>query len=595
MLVHRAALLPALALLAGCRAGDPLWLHADPASLDLGAVRVGERADARLSLINGGETTVDLRALVLLDGDEAVWGIDGDTADLFPAARTELWVRFAPDHVGVARARLEIQSDDPVEPALQVALVGTGEPADGNPAPGDDTGCPDTGCAPGDTGDTGDTGAACGDADGDGHDLCDPGGDCDDADPDAFPVLVGAGAGQAPDGSTAAPFATVADALAHLDDTCREVVLLDGTHTADVSWNGPELTLRGESTAAVLTPPAGRPALTVGDDGTVHLASLTLRGARSGADGGALRIEGGTATLTGVRAVDNQSGEDGGAIGLDDGNLVLDRCYFQGNTAVGDGGAVYAWGASVVDRGSTWIGNTARNGGALLAHEGALDVSDARFEGNAASWGGAVAARDVRELAVERATFVDNTAEWRGGGLALDDVHDGLVRNSVVQGGAAGEEGGAVAVSGCTSLVLANSTLLDNAAGGEGGALWIDTEPGCATYAWSNLVAWSSGWSGVWVAETAEASVAYTLGWGDKGAELDVPASADAGGNLVGDPRFAAFSNDGQANDDLSLGTDSPAIDAGPPDGTGPAGHQDWADADGSRNDRGHTGGPGAR
>ena len=74
---------------------------------------------------------------------------------------------------------------------------------------------------------------------------------------------------------------------------------------------------------------------------------------------------------------------------------------------------------------------------------------------------------------------------------------------------------------------------------------------------------------------------------------MSVPVDADGGNNLYEDPIFSLFIDDGAlVGDDLSLQSTSPAIDSGPQDGEGPAYYTTWNDADGSQNDRGHTGGP---
>ncbi len=82
----------------------------------------------------------------------------------------------------------------------------------------------------------------------------------------------------------------------------------------------------------------------------------------------------------------------------------------------------------------------------------------------------------------------------------------------------------------------------------------------------------------------------YTNLWGQPGALLTyrVPDPTGTAGNISADPLFVAFSDDGiWGNDDLCLAPGSPGIDAGDPD---PA----FNDDDGSRNDMGAFGGPGA-
>jgi hypothetical protein len=58
--------------------------------------------------------------------------------------------------------------------------------------------------------------------------------------------------------------------------------------------------------------------------------------------------------------------------------------------------------------------------------------------------------------------------------------------------------------------------------------------------------------------------------------------------NLNDNPLYVEYSADGDPdNDVLDLEAGSPAVDSGPSD-------SEWNDPDGSRNDRGATGGPGA-
>ena len=78
-----------------------------------------------------------------------------------------------------------------------------------------------------------------------------------------------------------------------------------------------------------------------------------------------------------------------------------------------------------------------------------------------------------------------------------------------------------------------------------------------------------------------------------------MPSTADIGLNTVVDPLFVSFTNNGNpSDDDLTLEMTSPAINSGPSSGV-PIGlngyYSDWADPDGSQNDRGYTGGSNAQ
>ena len=116
----------------------------------------------------------------------------------------------------------------------------------------------------------------------------------------------------------------------------------------------------------------------------------------------------------------------------------------------------------------------------------------------------------------------------------------------------------------------------------------MGSDTGTELLIWSNIIGWSDGESGLYSAEGIGVDAAWNLAYAtysgrDYAGELQEDES-----NLVANPLFVDFTDDGLiGNDDLALSEDSPAIDSGP-DRPG------WADTDGSQNDRGATGGPGA-
>ncbi len=625
--LHR---LPLLALVGCVGAVDAPDVQTMPATLDLGAVVVGETAVGELALVNQGSAIARIGAISLAHGPSEGWSLlSTDTTDLFPRATSRIQVAYTPTVEGASLTRLEIRSDDPDHPVLEVPLMAEGVGANdtgnvGEPAIDDDADGyteADGDCDDGDPTVHPDADEACDgvdrdcsgvvddlDTDGDGHSPCDLGGDCDDADPAAYPLVVAVAAADAPDGTVGAPYGTVAEALGHLDAVCRTLVLLPGTHTASVSVVDGPLTVRGAGdyvTEVIVTPPTGARGFAVGPDGQLTLERLTVQGARPAkVDGGAVYVEHGSATLNNVRVMDNQSSEDGGAIALEGGSLALSACVLEGNVAGEDGGALAASDAVVTDVGSRWTGNTASNGGASSIRDSDLTVDASTFEDNGADGSGGALRLRGGTVALERATFQGNAAGWRGGALSVEDDTGGTLRNLLVLGNRTDRDGGGLAVTGTPQgLVVANNTLVGNDAASRGGGLfveldhaeWGDDDDDASVYVGSNIVAWSGGTSGVWSAPDADISVVYTLGYGNAGTDLDLGVGSDAGGNLVGDPLFESFTNDGDpTNDRFTPDPSSPAVDAGPSNGEGPWGYQHWADADGSRNDRGYTGGPGA-
>ena len=191
-----------------------------------------------------------------------------------------------------------------------------------------------------------------------------------------------------------------------------------------------------------------------------------------------------------------------------------------------------------------------------------------------------------------------NVAGATGGGIsAVNLVTEGYLRNLLVRDNEAGTLGGGLAFTGSAAgIVVANSDFVSNTAPGEGAGVAIDVDEAAGLYLWSNLVVWSDGASGAYSRAGNGASVAYTIAYATtSGTDLAVAAGEDGGENLVEDPLFRVYSNnDTPDNDDFSLAGGSPARNSGPTDGTGPAAYSTWSDTDGSRNDRGATGGPGA-
>lgn len=440
------------------------------------------------------------------------------------------------------------------------------------------------------------------DADGDGFSACDPIRDCDDADAGAHPVYVDDDGSENATGTYADPFATFDAALAALDDTCQSVGVLPGTYEAAVPWVGAfdedTLEVRGlgaDPGEVVLTPPAGERAFSIVDGGLLELGNMTLTGATNAeGDGGAIYADAAYVYLSDVVLSGNSTAGDGGAIAVNAGLLHLGgACVLQDNVAGDDGGAVAVVSGGMEDEGETlYTGNAGRLGGAVLLQSSDVQLVGAVFDGNAAAQdGGAVYADASTSLRVERLTVVRNTAVGRGGGLALNDPGDayGYVRNLVVEDNAAVDGSGIAVLGAAAAGALHNNTLASNDGGD---ALLVDVTDAAALYVWANVLAFNDGTAALGC--SGGASVAYNLAYGtDSGTDLDLVGCVDGGENLVDDPLFSAFDDDGDPDDDdLSLRPTSPAVDSGPEDGAGP-GHVTWSDPDGTRNDRGHTGGPG--
>jgi predicted outer membrane repeat protein len=441
------------------------------------------------------------------------------------------------------------------------------------------------------------------DQDGDGHSPCRGGGDCDDDDRDAHPVVVDLDADPDGDGTLDRPYDDVQTGLDNRDEVCRTVVLVPGDYALTTTWDDGYLRIVGGGEAAdevVITPDGeGERVFNVTDGAELVLENLTLADAYASGDGGSLRAVAADLGLVGVVVRDNSCTGDGGAIAVSSGTLTLDDVTFSGNLSEDDGGAVSVLSGAIYDNGSTYDGNSGVRGGAVVIESTVLVGTGQTFTGNnAVDQGGALAAIGG-SVDLEGGAFTLNSAQLVGGAAALSDISDSdsRLRNMVFQDNVAAKDGGAMAIGGSSaSFLVVNNTFTGNVSGGEGAGIFVDAADASGLFLWSNVLVWSDGESGVWVAPGVGASVGWNTAYlTSSGTDFEVAAGEDAGDNEVGDPGLVDVSNDGDpTNDDLALTPGSSGRDSGPIDGSGPPTYRVWHDLDGSVNDRGQTGGQGA-
>jgi hypothetical protein len=435
------------------------------------------------------------------------------------------------------------------------------------------------------------------DEDGDGHTVCSAAGDCDDTDPAAYPVVVSQYGSSYGDGTDANPYDTIDQALDNLDTVCRTVVLEPGSYEVDETWTGGLVTLMGRTgnpaeVTLVQDYYTGDRLFTV-EGGELVLRDLTLSGSVYAYDGGAVTVTNASLELDGVVLTGNQSYNDGGAVAAISSTVWLHGgCRFEGNSAADDGGAMLLDSSIVTDEGTFYLGNNGTRGGALYVVGGAVALDEAEFRSNtAAVEGGAMAATGAGALQLERSLLVLNTATVDGGALALRDlVSTGSVRNNRLQDNLAQNSGGAIAVMGTSALPVVNNTMTGNEALAQGGAVAVLGGVAGGVALLGNVSHSNDGLSAFY----SESSVtsAYNTGYltnsGVHFAGLLVDgygAPVDAS-DVVRNPLLVAISDDGDPdNDDLALQGGSPEIDSGPED-------PGYNDRNGTRNDRGFTGGP---
>ncbi|MFN8631296.1 MAG: CSLREA domain-containing protein [Chloroflexota bacterium] len=205
--------------------------------------------------------------------------------------------------------------------------------------------------------------------------------------------------------------------------------------------------------------------------GTVTLRGITIRNGHAASGGGAVSA---TSPLALEQvAIEDSSGTTGGGI-YASASLVMTDVTISGCAASSGGGGVYLASPAVgtVTR-LTASGNTAPTGGGIYIEYGAHigNMSASTFATNVALGSGGAIESLGSVYMLASTTFLDNSAENGG---AIDVVLGaGIdVRDSVFRGNQASENGGAISATGAVQSV--RSSFVGNAADAAGGALWTN-------------------------------------------------------------------------------------------------------------------------
>jgi large repetitive protein len=185
------------------------------------------------------------------------------------------------------------------------------------------------------------------------------------------------------------------------------------------------------------------------------LTKLTIRNG-SASDGGCLRI-GNTFAVVKNKAVLSDS--------------ILENCK-----ATGNGGAIMAENFLTASNLTVKTSIAVGAGGAIFAEVNAVELNNARLDGNRASVGGAITAGlyGSGSLTITNSSFTGNTAQKYGGAIQLNApaviTNSTFSTNSVVSSSGFG---GAISVSGI-DLTIQGGTITGNTAA-KGGGLGVET------------------------------------------------------------------------------------------------------------------------
>lgn len=279
--------------------------------------------------------------------------------------------------------------------------------------------------------------------------------------------------------------------------------LPDGTYAERITL-GDGKTLRGSGPANVIIDASGRGGPAVVATGDFTIEGIRITGGDNVDNGGAIVSGFGfDITLDNVELIANRSGGDGGAVYIPGGSLDGTNLLFRDNVAGGNGGSIYAGGTvnlqglTIENPGVT--GNSANAGGAIwVPLSGDLTIGTASCTGaptavtelsnvirqtNAVGAGGAIFS--LGRLQIADATIGNNLADF--GGAIATDVGNTLIECSVIAANiATGTFGGGAVASQADAtlsldrtLVQGNQSTAANSAGGgilnQGAATLIDS------------------------------------------------------------------------------------------------------------------------
>jgi predicted outer membrane repeat protein len=201
-------------------------------------------------------------------------------------------------------------------------------------------------------------------------------------------------------------------------------------------------------------------------------------------------VQGLSATFRNLSFIRARAAHQGAAIhGGWRNRLLVENCSFTGNTATSvrqgafdGGGALFVHEGRATVRRSTFVGNTALNGGAIQNTIGDLVVERSTFRRNRAAvsgklGGGGALASDSGSLVVRFSSISGNTA-GAGGGLfvwnakgKVSRIQDSVISANTATGRRDSGFGGGIR-NGTGPLVIERVTLSRNVAGLQGGGLY---------------------------------------------------------------------------------------------------------------------------
>ncbi len=203
-------------------------------------------------------------------------------------------------------------------------------------------------------------------------------------------------------------------------------------------------------------------------------------------------------------------------------------------------------------------GNASSHGGGITIEAGSDPIiSNCVITGNSATFhGGGIAVHDGSSPTIINCTIADNGAGYYGGGIWVNQSSP-IISNCLITGNTAGTYGGGILIYSSSPTTVTNCTLTGNSATNGGGiASLVSSSPTITNSIIYGNTATGNG-PNIFNDETSTATVTYSFiegGWSGDG---NIGVAPDD------DPLFVG-------SGDYHLQSDSPCIDTGDPDFSGP-------------------------
>jgi predicted outer membrane repeat protein len=464
------------------------------------------------------------------------------------------------------------------------------------------------------------------DGDADTYSVC--AGDCDDSNAAVSPVATEVCNGSDDDCDGDLVLGEEADSdgdgtLDCADNDCPEYVDLDFSGGSDGSESNPWTSIQqgidqvaGSSCQTLwvqpgiyqelLVWPAGQDVRVIAELGA---SQTTLDG---DGDGPIVTIAGGhsnTAQLRGFTITGGTSLTSGGGVQITGSSPTISECVFDGNTATEHGGGLAATSSDLVLDGNTFTDNqSAYSGGGAWVSVGEVVITDNTFTDNEAlgiDGGGLFVLSMGDDIVVSGNLFVGNTAGDDGGNAYIENFNGEIFHNEFSEG-LAGDDGGGLMINTTTGITEIDNNLFVGNASEQGAGLHVYfAEPQVNNNTFfdnhgsdplrpstlrifdgiyrNNIIAGGTGY-GVDIVNIDIFSYNDVHGFSPGGYYATDLEGVNS--NIAQGPMFTTASADQDAsNDDLTLQSGSPCVDAGLP-------AADYFDLDGTPNDMGAYGGP---